>query len=58
LKERAVHYVDVGTSGGVWGLERGFRSRRDRTFAEKILFAMRKGFGAHVEPKNRKAKPS
>src|SRR5437588_3296073 len=58
LKERAVHYVDVGTSGGVWGLERGFRSRRDHTFAEKILSAMRKGLGAHVELKNRKAKPS
>jgi 6-phosphogluconate dehydrogenase len=35
-----------------------FRSRRDHTFAEKILSAMRKGFGAHVEPKNRKAKLS
>ncbi len=35
-----------------------FRSRRDHTFAEKILSAMRKGFGAHVEPRNRKAKPS
>jgi 6-phosphogluconate dehydrogenase len=35
-----------------------FRSRRDHTFAEKILSAMRKGFGAHVEPKDRKAKPS
>jgi 6-phosphogluconate dehydrogenase len=22
--ERGVHYVDVGTSGGVWGLERGY----------------------------------
>jgi 6-phosphogluconate dehydrogenase len=33
-----------------------FRSRRDHTFAEKILSAMRKGFGAHVEPKNPKAK--
>ena len=21
---RGIHYVDVGTSGGVWGLERGF----------------------------------
>jgi len=28
-----------------------FRSRRDHTFAEKILSAMRRGFGAHVEPK-------
>ncbi len=24
LRERGLHYVDVGTSGGVWGLERGF----------------------------------
>ncbi len=24
LMAREVHYVDVGTSGGVWGLERGF----------------------------------
>ncbi len=28
-----------------------FRSRRQHTFAEKILSAMRKGFGGHVEPK-------
>src|SRR5579862_784572 len=27
-----------------------FRSRQNHTFAEKILSAMRKGFGAHVEP--------
>ena len=24
LKIRGIHYVDVGTSGGVWGLERGY----------------------------------
>ncbi len=24
LKERGVHYVDVGTSGGVWGADRGY----------------------------------
>ncbi len=29
-----------------------FRSRREHTFAEKILSAMRKGFGAHLEPKS------
>ena len=28
-----------------------FRSRQSHTFAEKILSAMRKGFGGHVEPK-------
>jgi 6-phosphogluconate dehydrogenase len=24
LAPRGIHYVDVGTSGGVWGLERGY----------------------------------
>jgi 6-phosphogluconate dehydrogenase len=24
LKPKGIHYVDVGTSGGIWGLERGF----------------------------------
>jgi 6-phosphogluconate dehydrogenase len=28
-----------------------FRSRQTHTFAEKILSAMRRGFGAHIEPK-------
>jgi 6-phosphogluconate dehydrogenase len=35
-----------------------FRSRRDHTFAEKILSAMRSGFGAHVEPKHTEPKPA
>ena len=24
LRKRGIHYVDVGTSGGVWGFERGY----------------------------------
>ena len=24
LREKGIHYIDVGTSGGVWGLERGY----------------------------------
>ena len=24
LKEKGIHYVDAGTSGGVWGMERGY----------------------------------
>src|SRR6187402_229511 len=24
LKEKGLHYIDVGTSGGVWGFERGY----------------------------------
>jgi 6-phosphogluconate dehydrogenase len=35
-----------------------FRSRRDHTFAEKILSAMRKGFGAHAEPTVAEPKPT
>jgi 6-phosphogluconate dehydrogenase len=27
-----------------------FRSRQSHTFAEKIISAMRKGFGGHIEP--------
>jgi 6-phosphogluconate dehydrogenase len=29
-----------------------FRSRQEHTFAERILSAMRKKFGGHIEPKN------
>ena len=32
-----------------------FRSRQSHTFAEKILSAMRKGFGGHVEPSRGRA---
>jgi 6-phosphogluconate dehydrogenase len=28
-----------------------FRSRKEHAFGEKIISAMRKGFGGHVEPK-------
>ena len=28
-----------------------FRSRQQHTYAEKIISAMRKGFGGHIEPK-------
>jgi 6-phosphogluconate dehydrogenase len=27
-----------------------FRSRQEHTFAEKVLSAMRQGFGGHIEP--------
>ena len=33
-----------------------FRSRQEHTYAEKILSAMRKGFGGHIEPKNAEPK--
>ena len=39
LKEKGIHHVDCGTSGGVWGLDRGFclmigaRTRSSRTLS-------------------------
>ncbi|MBJ6127482.1 phosphogluconate dehydrogenase (NAD(+)-dependent, decarboxylating) [Microvirga splendida] len=35
-----------------------FRSRQEHTFAEKMLSAMRKGFGGHVEPKRQEGERS
>jgi 6-phosphogluconate dehydrogenase len=32
-------------------LYRRFRSREDASYADKMLSAMRKGFGGHQEPK-------
>jgi len=50
LKERGIHYVDVGTSGGVWGLERGYCMMigGEKTIVEKLdpIFAsMAPGIG-------------
>lgn len=38
LKERGIEYVDIGTSGGVWGLERGYCMMvgGDRTTVEHL----------------------
>ena len=51
LAERKLHYVDVGTSGGVWGLERGYcmmiggpKSVIDRL--DPIFAALAPGIGA------------
>jgi 6-phosphogluconate dehydrogenase len=45
--------VETATSAEVLtaALYTRFRSRREQTFAEKSLSAMRKGFGGHLEPK-------
>jgi 6-phosphogluconate dehydrogenase (decarboxylating) len=57
LAEKGIEYVDVGTSGGVWGLERGdcmmiggskaTMERLDPIF--NTISAMRYEFGGHVE---------
>jgi 6-phosphogluconate dehydrogenase len=54
LKAKGIHYVDVGTSGGVWGLERGYClmiGAEPDVFAhvEPILKTLSPGMGS-VEP--------
>jgi 6-phosphogluconate dehydrogenase len=51
LEARGIHYVDVGTSGGVWGLERGYCMMiggRDEAVArlDPILSALAPGIGS------------
>jgi 6-phosphogluconate dehydrogenase len=55
---RGVHYVDVGTSGGVWGLERGFclMIGGDAEVVERLdpIFAtLAPGFGAIARTEGR-----
>jgi 6-phosphogluconate dehydrogenase len=51
LAERGIHYLDVGTSGGIWGLERGFclmAGGEQKIFerAEPLLKSLAPGGGA------------
>jgi 6-phosphogluconate dehydrogenase len=54
LEARGIHYVDVGTSGGVWGLERGYCMMiggRDEAVArlDPIFSALAPGIGS-IDP--------
>lgn len=58
LKEKSIHFVDVGTSGGIWGLEKGYSLmiggekevvKRLRPIFETLAPAPDKGWG-HVGP--------
>lgn len=40
LAEKGIHYVDVGTSGGVWGLERGYC----------MMYGASKDAADHIDP--------
>ncbi|PZO91762.1 MAG: decarboxylating 6-phosphogluconate dehydrogenase [Sphingomonas sanxanigenens] len=60
LAEKGVHYVDVGTSGGVWGLERGYCMMiggDDETvrFLDPIFAALAPGIGAIARTEGRPA---
>ncbi|MGF1506263.1 MAG: NAD(P)-binding domain-containing protein, partial [Anaerolineae bacterium] len=58
LAERGIHFVDVGTSGGIWGLKEGYSMmvggdadvvERHRPLFEALAPATDKGWG-HVGP--------
>ena len=63
LAERGIHHVDVGTSGGVWGLERGFclMVGGEREVVERlgpILASLAPGVGAAPRTPGRGGEPS
>ena len=59
LKPKGIHYLDVGTSGGVWGLERGYclMIGGDESAVKRldpIFAALAPGFGAIERTPGRK----
>ncbi len=57
---KKLHYVDVGTSGGVWGLERGFcmmigGEKETVALLDPIFAALAPGYGGIVRTKGRDA---
>jgi 6-phosphogluconate dehydrogenase len=60
LKAKKIHYVDVGTSGGVWGLERGYcqmigGEKEVVTHLDPIFKALAPGSGTVPPTPGRKA---
>ena len=60
LKARGLHYVDVGTSGGIWGLDRGYCLMIGGEAAvveqlDPIFAALAPGLGAAPRPAGREA---
>ena len=58
LAEHGCHYVDVGTSGGVWGLERGYcmmigGDKETVDFLDPIFEALAPGYGTIPRTKGR-----
>jgi 6-phosphogluconate dehydrogenase len=63
LRERGIHYVDAGTSGGVWGLQRGYCLMLGGEEAvvkhlEPLLAALAPGFEAAARTPGRTGTPS
>src|SRR5260370_1367831 len=63
LAERGIEYVDVGTSGGVWGLERGYcmmigGSKSAVEHLDPIFATLAPGVGEISRTQGRKGEPS
>ena len=63
LKDKGIHYVDVGTSGGVWGFERGYcqmigGEAEVVTHLDPIFKALAPGAGTIAPTPRRDASPS
>lgn len=63
LREHGIHYVDIGTSGGVWGLERGYClmiGGEDSIVAhlDPLLKSIAPGMGDIERTRNRTGEPS
>src|SRR3954467_11254574 len=63
LAQRGIHYLDVGTSGGVWGLERGYClmiGGNDDAFAhcEPLFASIAPGIGSIERTPGRSGDPS
>ena len=59
LADKDIHYVDVGTSGGVWGVERGYclmiggeNPRRGKKFEPIFRHARRPAWATPVAPRD------
>jgi 6-phosphogluconate dehydrogenase len=63
LKDQGLHYLDVGTSGGVWGIERGYcmmigGSKESATRLDPIFKALAPGVGEVPPTTGREGKQS
>jgi len=63
LKDQGLHYLDVGTSGGVWGIERGYcmmigGSKESATRLDPIFKTLAPGMGDVAPTPGREGKKS
>ena len=63
LKDQGIHYLDVGTSGGVWGIERGYcmmigGSKESADRLDPIFKTLAPGVGDVAPTKGREGKKS